>query len=99
MVNVTMDRPAVTFKNMQSMFYIMTYLNNNNPHLMAFFQDNLGKLAPERQNHSGFYQSRRWWGGSGINQLNHMQTICTLLQTDNHASISSLINICKITNL
>jgi len=34
--------------------------------LMAFFQDNLGKLAPKRLNNSGFYGSKRWWGGSGI---------------------------------
>jgi len=40
---------------------------------MAFFQDNLGKLAPERQNYSGFYWSIRWWGGSGISW-----TICKL---------------------
>ena len=25
-----------------------------------------GMLVPERQNHSGFYWSKRWWGGSGI---------------------------------
>jgi len=30
-----------------------------------FYQDNLGKPAPERQNHSGLYWSKRWCG-SGI---------------------------------
>jgi len=29
-------------------------------------QDNLGKLALEKQNHSGFYWSKRWWGGNCI---------------------------------
>jgi len=33
---------------------------------MAFLKGNLGKLVPEMQNHSGFYWSKRWWGGSGI---------------------------------
>ena len=35
-------------------------------HLTAFLQDNLGNLAPEWQNHSGFYWSKKWWGGSGM---------------------------------
>jgi len=35
-------------------------------YLMAFFQDSLDKLVPERQNHSGFYWSKRWWCGNGI---------------------------------
>jgi len=30
------------------------------------FEDSLGKLVPESQNHSGFYWSKRWWGGSRI---------------------------------
>jgi len=34
--------------------------------LTASFQDNLGKPTPERLNQSGFYWSKRWWGGSGI---------------------------------
>jgi len=32
---------------------------------MAFFPGQPGKLA-EEVNHSGFYWSKRWWGGSGI---------------------------------
>jgi len=28
--------------------------------------NNLGKPAPERLNQSGFWWSKRWWGGSGI---------------------------------
>jgi len=35
--------------------------------LTAFFQDNLGRPAPELSvNHSGLYWSKRWRGGSGI---------------------------------
>jgi len=33
---------------------------------MASFQDNVGHRVPERQNHSGFYWSKRRWDGSGI---------------------------------
>jgi len=32
---------------------------------MAFFHYNLGKLASERQNYSGFNETR-WWGSNGI---------------------------------
>ena len=33
-----------------------------------------------------------WWGfGMQWHQLDHMQTICTSLQTDNHTNTSSLI--------
>jgi len=55
-----------------------------------FFQDNLGKSAPEKQNHTnqfGFTGARdsEWqW-----HQLGHMQT-CTSPQTDNHASTPPL---------
>jgi len=31
-------------------------------HLMASFQDNLGKPIPERQNQSGFKRGKRRWG-------------------------------------
>ena len=34
--------------------------------LRPLFQDYLGKPVPERQKHSGFYWSKRWWGGSSI---------------------------------
>jgi len=33
---------------------------------MAFSPGQLGQPAPERQNHSGFYWSKRWWGESCI---------------------------------
>jgi len=36
---------------------------------MALFHDNLGKLAPERWNQSGFLWSKRWLGGSGISWM------------------------------
>ena len=36
-------------------------------------------------------QVKRWWGfGMQWHQPDHMQTICTSLQTDNHTNISSL---------
>ena len=53
----------------------------------CLFQDNLSKLAPERQNHSGFNEERH--DGWQWHQLDHMQTTCSLFQTDNHASSSS----------
>jgi len=33
---------------------------------LPIFEDNLGKLAPERLNHSGFLWSKRWWGGTVV---------------------------------
>jgi len=33
-----------------------------------------------------------FWDGRGINQLDHMQAICTSLQTDNHTNISLLMH-------
>ena len=34
---------------------------------------------------------QRWWGGSRmLHQLDHLEIICTWLQTDNHASTSPL---------
>jgi len=53
----------------------------NNSHLMAFFQDNLGKLAPDRFNKQEMMQ----W-----HQLEQMHVICTSLQTDNCSRTSSL---------
>jgi len=47
-----------------------------------FFQDT------RKVNHSGFYCCKRC--GWQWHQLDHMQIICTSLQTDNHASISPL---------
>ena len=53
---------------------------------MAFFQDNLDKPAPEKQNHSGktnldlLEQEIVGWQR---HQLGDME-ICTSLQTDNH---------------
>jgi len=34
--------------------------------LWAYFSGWPGKLAPTKLNHSGFYWSKRWWGGTGI---------------------------------
>ena len=45
----------------------------------------------QRQNQSGFKWSKRLWGfGMKWHQLDHMQTICTSLQTDNQASTPPL---------
>jgi len=63
------------------------FVVDTTPIYPPFFQDNLDKLVPERQNHSGFQWSKRWWGGSDISWT---KIICTSLQTDNHVSTSSL---------
>jgi len=52
---------------------------------MAFFQDNLGKLAPERR-----ILMKQETMGWQRHQLDHMQIICTSLQADNHISTSPL---------
>jgi len=44
------------------------------PVLQPLFQDNLGKMTPEGKTILD------------LNELDNMQTICTLLQTDNHAN-------------
>jgi len=41
-------------------------VTDKHPFCGVFFQDNVGKPAPERLNQSGFKWSKRWWGGSGI---------------------------------
>jgi len=53
------------------------------------FQDNQGKLAPERFKLFWILitQETMWWQW---HQLDHMQIICNSLQTDNHANTSSL---------
>jgi len=51
-------------------------------HLMAFYQDNLGKpfwILLEQE-----MMGWQW------HQLDHMHIMCTSLQTDNHASTSPL---------
>ena len=50
------------------------------------FQNNLDKYQKGATNLD--FSEASWWGGSGISWT--MQIICTLLQTDNHASSSSL---------
>jgi len=61
-------------------------------HLTAFFQDNPGKPAPEKQNHSGKTNldllEQEIVSGSGISWASGDMHICTSLQTDNHASTS-----------
>ena len=61
------------------------------PVLRRLFEDNLGKPVPQRLNQSGFKWGKRWQGyGMQWHQLDHMQTICTSLQTENHTKTSSL---------
>ena len=57
-------------------------------HLTAFFQKN---LVCRRQQGKPFWILLEWeMMGWQWHQLDHMQIICTLLQTDNHASTSPL---------
>jgi len=61
---------------------------------MAFFQDNMGKSAPEIWILLGHEMMGWQW-----HHLDHMQIICTSLQTDNHTSTSPLsfyISVLKI---
>jgi len=54
----------------------MSSLTDRHPFNSIFFQDSLGKLAPERLNKSGFNEARDDWvaGGNGISW-----TICKSL--------------------
>jgi len=54
--------------------------------LTAFFQDNLGKPAPE----TFWCLLEQEMMGWQWHHLDHMQIICTSLQTDNHSSITEL---------
>ena len=52
-------------------FFNQTFSHSTNTYIQTpikrpLFQDNLSKLASQRLNQSGFYWSKRWWGGSGI---------------------------------
>jgi len=68
-------------------------LSNGDEHptntvLFTFFsRDNLGKPAPERSKPFWILKDMMGWRW---HPLDHMQIICTLPQTDNHASTSSL---------
>jgi len=52
-------------------------------------EDNLGKLATEKVEPIWILMKQEMMGWQR-HQLDHMQIICTSLQTDNHASISSI---------
>jgi len=56
--------------------------------LMAFVQDNLGKTGPERFTFRILLEQEMM--GWQSHQLDHMQIICTSIQTDNHATTSPL---------
>ena len=60
----------------------------NNSCLTAFFPGKPGQDGNIRINHSGFFEAEVM--GWQWHQLYHMQVICTSLQTNNHASTSSL---------
>jgi len=52
------------------------------------FQDNLGKQVLESENPTGFKWGKRWWGfGMQWHPLDHMQTVRTSLQRDNHVDL------------
>ena len=61
------------------------YEYKTDTHLMASFQDNLGK--PVKPIWIIMKQETMGWQW---HQVDHMQIICTSLQTDNHASTSPL---------
>jgi len=55
--------------------------------LMAFFPGQPGYASTRK---SGFKWGKRWWGFvMQWHQLDHMQTVCTSLQTDSHNNTSS----------
>jgi len=54
----------------------------------GLFRDNLGKPAPERQTFWILLEQEMM--GWQWHQLDHMQIICSSLQTDNHAITSPL---------
>jgi len=56
--------------------------------LLPFFQDNLGKPAPEKLIILDYNEVRD--DGWQWHQLDHMQIICTSLQTYNHTGTSPL---------
>jgi len=70
------------------MHAVMVY-SKTNTLLTAFFRESLGKPAPERLNQSRFLMKQEMMGWQYC-QWDHMQIICTSLQTANHATISSL---------
>ena len=62
-------------------------------HLTASFPGQPGQASTRKVKpvSIGFEWGKRWWGfGIQWHQLDHMQTICTSLQTDNHTNTSSL---------
>jgi len=57
----------------------------------VFSRTTVASRYQKRRNESGFKWGKRWWGlGMQWLQLDHVQTMCTSLQTDNHTKTSSL---------
>ena len=69
-----------------NLFWTWNYCNR----LTAFFQDNLGKLSWHQKGKPIWILLEQEMMGWQWHQLDHMQIICTSLQTDNHASTSPL---------
>jgi len=69
------QNPTLKPKSTENNYYYYYYIR-----LVAFFQDNLGKPAPESK---PFWilleQEMMWWQW---HQLDHMQIICSSLQTE-----------------
>jgi len=57
--------------------------------LWRLFREYLGKPVPEGKTSLDLNEAREMMGMQW-RQLDHMQTVCTSLQTDNHTNTSSL---------
>jgi len=68
-----------------------TTTTTTKPVYRRFFSEQPGQAGTRKVNQSRFKWDKRLWGlGTRWHQLNHMQTICTSPQTDNHTNTSSL---------
>ena len=82
--------PSVFFLNrLGSKFFWPPLIYTHTDTFSGLFSRTSWVSRHQKVNHSSFYWSKRWWGGSGISWA-IMQIICTTLQTDNHASTPSL---------
>ena len=95
---------SVNFCCWNQAWMLQTFLNSTNfsivpglryycyyTHLMASFPAQHGQAGTEKVNQSGFKWGKRWWFfWIQWHQLDHVQTVCTSLQTDNHTNTSSL---------
>jgi len=77
--SVEWGKKCFTYKQTTPIHYI---------HLMAFIPEQAGLAGTRKVNHLDFNEARD--DGWQRHQLDHMQIICTSLQTDNHTSTSPL---------